>query len=237
MVEISIVVPIYNEEENIPVLAEEVRETLEPTGKSFELIYVDDGSTDGSVECIRELYRRYSFIRLLRFKKNCGLTAALDAGIRNARGGVVVTLDGDLQNDPHDIPRLMEMLNEYDGVFGVRVRRDDPRIRLFASRVANGFRNWMLGEKLRDTGCGIRVMKRTALEKIKLFKGMHRFFPVLLKMEGFRVTEVEVNHRPRKYGKSKFNIRNRIFRALKDCLAVRWMMNRRLDYEIIEREE
>jgi len=234
MIDISVCVPIYNEEENLPILAREVKEALEPTGKPFELILVDDGSKDGSWAAMKRLKSEYGFIRLIRFKRNCGLTAGLDAGIRAARGRIVVTLDGDLQNDPRDIPRLAAMLDSYDGVFGVRARREDPWIRLMSSRIANWVRNKLLKVKLTDTGCGIRVMRREALQRVKLFNGLHRFFPVLLMMDGYRITEVEVAHRARKYGTSKFNIRNRVFRALGDCLAVRWMMRRRMTWEISE---
>lgn len=157
----------------------------------------------------------------------------MDAGFKNARGNIIVTLDADLQNDPADIPVLLEALKEHDMVCGWRFERQDPWIKLVSAWIANAVRNRITHEQIRDTGCSLKAYRRECVERLKLFDGMHRFLPTLAKMEGFRVTEVKVS--PRRFGKSKYNIRNRLFRGLIDCLAVAWMQKRSLRYKIFER--
>lgn len=233
--EISVVVPVYNEEENLPILVPQIMNVLRSLEKRFEIILVDDGSTDNSFNVIKELSNRYQEVRYLRFKTNAGQSAAFDAGFKNSLGDIVVTIDSDLQNDPQDIPKLLSYIPEYDVVCGWRIQRKDKFIKRLSSRIANRFRNLFTKDSIHDTGCSLKAYKRNWLDRIRLYRGMHRFLPVLLKMEGARIIEVKVSHNPRRFGKSKYNIRNRLFTGLYDLMAVRWMQKRRLVYEIIER--
>ena len=230
--QISIVIPVYNEEENLEILMEELTAVLNETHRSYEVILVDDGSTDKSFQIMEKMAGRDRRVTVIRFKRNAGQSAAFDAGFRLAKGEIVVTLDSDLQNDPRDIPLLLEKMGEYDMVCGVRTRRIDSWIRLASSKIANYVRNTLSDEEVTDTGCSLKAYRGEFLKRLKLFNGVHRFFPTLMKMEGARVTEIPVHHRPRKFGKSKYNIRNRLLRSLLDLLAVRWMKKRRLQYEI-----
>jgi glycosyltransferase involved in cell wall biosynthesis len=232
--EISVVVPVYNEEENLPHLAAEIRGVMAGLGRPYEVIYADDGSTDGSPTVLERLAREDSAVRVIRQSRNSGQSAALAAGFRFARGGIVVTLDADLQNDPADIPRLLAPLDAYDVVCGVRANRQDTWVRKISSRIANGVRNRVTRDAVTDVGCTLRACRAEYLRRIPMFTGMHRFLPTLLKMEGARVTEVPVHHRPRLHGQPKYNIRNRIWRALADLFAVRWMQKRWIDRRLSE---
>lgn len=232
--EVSIVIPVYNEEENVPILASALDDVMEKTGHSYEGIFVDDGSTDGSRLILKKICSENPNFKTIRFKRNSGQTAAMDAGFKAARGKFVVSMDADLQNDPKDIPLLLEGLKSYDVVCGWRYKRNDPWIKRISANVANFVRNKLSDEDIKDIGCSLKAYKRECLDKIKLYNGLHRFLPTLFKMEGFTVTEVKVNHFPRKYGVSKYGIGNRMFRAFYDLLVVRWMKKRRLDYEIVE---
>jgi hypothetical protein len=227
--EVSLVIPLFNEAGSLPILAAEIREALESTGKDYESIYVDDGSMDGSLDVLRELARDDERIRVLRLRRNSGQSAALAAGFHHARGTVVVTLDADLQNDPADIPRLLEALPAVDVVCGVRTHRQDAWLRRASSRIANRIRNRVTRESVADVGCTLRAYRADFLYRAPAFHGMHRFLPTLLRLAGARVTEMPVNHRPRLYGKPKYNIRNRILRALVDLLGVRWLQSRWID--------
>ncbi|MGR3311022.1 MAG: glycosyltransferase family 2 protein [Candidatus Brocadiales bacterium] len=231
--EVSIVIPVFNEEENVPILASALTCVMEKTGYSYEVIFVDDGSMDGSGLILKKICSENSNLKTIRFKHNAGQTAAMDAGFKAARGKFVVSMDADLQNDPADIPLLLDGLKSYDLVYGWRYKRNDPWIKLISAKVANFVRNKLSDEDIKDIGCSLKAYKKECLDKIKLYNGLHRFLPTLFKMEGFTVTEVKVNHLPRKYGVSKYGIRNRIFRAFYDLLAVRWMKKRRLNYEIV----
>ncbi|HYU30686.1 MAG TPA: glycosyltransferase family 2 protein [Thermoanaerobaculia bacterium] len=235
--EVSLVIPVYNEEENLPVLHGEIVQALSGVGRPYEVIYVDDGSTDRSPAILAGLARQDPHVRILRQKRNSGQSAALDAGFRFARGEVVVTLDADLQNDPADIPRLLERIGDYDVVSGIRARRRDSWVRRISSRIANGIRNRVTHESVTDVGCTLRAARTEYLRRIPVFNGMHRFLPTLLRMEGARVTEVPVNHRPRLHGEPKYNIRNRIWRALLDLFGVRWLQTRWVDRRISEEIE
>lgn len=232
---ISVVVPAFNEEENLPILVPQIVDVLRTLGISYEMIFVDDGSTDTSREILRQMASQYPQLHLLAFKKNCGETAAGAAGLKEARGEVVITLDADLQNDPKDIPRMLEYLNDYDMVTGWRQTREDSWVKRVTSKIANTIRNRLSGESIRDSGCTFRVYKRVCLRNIKLYKGMHRFMPTLVRMEGLRVVEVPIGHHPRKFGVSKYTTWNRMWRAFVDLLAVRWMRSRHIDYQIEER--
>lgn len=227
--EISVVIPVFNEEENLPVLAAEVQSAMKRIGRPYEVIYVDDGSTDSSPEVLKNLAREDPAVRIVRQRRNAGQSAALDAGFRFARGGIVVTLDADLQNDPADIPRLLERMDEYDVVSGVRVNRQDTWVRKVSSRIANGVRNRVTHDDVTDVGCTLRACRAEYLPRIPMFTGMHRFLPTLLKMAGARTTEIPVHHRPRLHGQPKYTIGNRLWRALADLFAVRWMQKRWID--------
>jgi len=234
VLDLSVVIPVYNEEENLPLLWPELRGVLETMGLSFEVVFVDDGSGDRSAEIIRGLRETDRRIRLVRLKANAGESAATDAGFKGARGRRVVTMDADLQNDPHDIPMLVDHLERWDAVTGWRVTRDDPLVRRLSSRIANGIRNAVSDETVQDSGCTFRAFRRECLRSLVLYRGFHRFIPTLLRMRGYRVLEVPVNHRPRRFGRSKYGIGNRAFAAFRDLLVVRWMKNRTLRYDIAE---
>ena len=230
--DLSVVIPVYNERDNLVPLMQEVGASLGATQRTYEILIVDDGSTDGSDVVLRGLQAADEHLRIVRFAGNAGQTAALDAGFRRARGEVVVTLDADLQNDPADIPRLLEDLEGWDAVVGVRRTRRDNLVRRISSRVANYVRNRLSDETITDTGCSLKAYRRAALSRLVLFNGMHRFLPTLLRMEGFRVRETAVGHRPRRHGRSKYGIGNRLVPSFLDLLAVRWMKRRKLRYEV-----
>jgi glycosyltransferase involved in cell wall biosynthesis len=228
----SVVIPIYNEKDNIRPLVDGIIHAMVSVSKSYEIVLVDDGSVDGSSDILEELCLKHHNIRYLMFDQNCGQTAAFDAGFKAAKGNVVITMDADLQYDPKDIPLLLAKIGEYDTVCGYRAKRDDTWARRISSKVANYVRNKLSGESIRDVGCSLKAFKKECLENLKLYEGMHRFLPTLIKMEGYKVTEVPVNHFPRRYGISKYGIRNRLFKSFRDLLAVRWMKNRKLNYRV-----
>ena len=232
--DLSVVIPVYNEKDNLNPLAEGIVNVLNSIKKSYEIILVDDGSTDGSKKVLQELCDQYSGFRALIFQQNCGQTAAFDAGFKYANGKVIITLDADLQYDPRDIPSLLEKLVEYDVVCGYRANRADLWIKRISSKIANFVRNKLSDECIRDVGCSLKAFKKECMDVVKLFEGMHRFFPTLMKMEGYKVIEVPVNHLPRKHGYSKYSIRNRVFKSFRDLIAVRWMKRRYLNYKIVE---
>jgi dolichol-phosphate mannosyltransferase len=234
--DLSVVIPVYNEEENLPPLWAELRGVLETLGMTFEVVFVDDGSRDRSAELIRGFREADSRVRLVRLKTNAGETAATDAGFKAARGRFVVTMDADLQNDPHDIPAMLAELDRWDAVTGWRAQRSegDSFIRRVSSRIANGVRNRLSDETIQDSGCTFRAFRRDCLRGLVLYRGFHRFIPTLLKMRGYRVLEVPVRNRPRRFGQSKYGVMNRVFVATADLLVVRWMKNRFLRYEVAE---
>lgn len=230
---LSIVLPAFNEEGNILPLAGEIAEVLPALGSwAVECVFVDDGSRDGTRREMIAARTRYPAlgIRIVALDGNYGLTAAMDAGFKAARGAVVATLDTDRQNDPRDLPRLLAELEGADVAIGVRVRRRDSFVKRLSSKIANRIRNRATGEQIADTGCSLKVYRKEFLERLKLFTGLHRFLPTLLKIEGARVVQVPVNHRPRAAGRAKYGLANRLAGPLADLLAVRWMIKRRLRY-------
>lgn len=233
---ISVVIPIKDERDNLPPLTEQLLKVLETQDqsrmKSFEVLYVDDGSTDGSGALLDNIAAQHPQVRVLHFDRNYGQTSAFDAGFRHANGELVVTMDGDLQFDPADIPKLLPLATQYDLVCGWRKDRHDNLARTLSSRIANVIRTAITKDGVHDTGCSLKVFRRTLVERLYLFEGMHRFFPALAQMHGFTVTEVPVRHFPRAHGISKYGIGNRLFRALSDLAAVRWMQHRYLKYRI-----
>jgi glycosyltransferase involved in cell wall biosynthesis len=236
VIDLSVVIPVYNEEENLPDLWPELRSVLEPLDLGFEVVFVDDGSRDRSAEVIRSFHESDPRVRLVQLKVNAGETAATDAGFKVVRGRWVVTMDADLQNDPHDIPLLLSHLDRWDAVTGWRTDRGqgDSLVRRVSSRVANRVRNAISDESIQDSGCTFRAFRRECLRGLVLYRGFHRFIPTLLKMRGYRVIEVPVRNRPRRYGQSKYGVLNRVFVATADLLVVRWMKNRLLRYEVAE---
>jgi len=233
--DLSVVVPLFNEAENLRPLAGEIAAALAPGGLDYELLFVDDGSTDASPRVLAELAAADRRVRVLRLARNSGQSAALCIGFRHARGALTATLDADLQNDPADLPGMLDALgDDCDVVCGVRARRRDSWVRRVSSRVANGVRNRLTGESITDVGCTLRVLRTEFVRELPMFTGMHRFLPTLLRMDGARIREVPVNHRPRLHGEAKYNIRNRIWRALVDLFAVRWMQKRWIDRKAVE---
>lgn len=223
---LSIILPVYNEAESLPILWRELQEAVATLPGSAEIIFVDDGSTDASAAVIRELMAHDSRIRLVRLAVNAGLSAAFHVGLRRARGSIIVTMDSDLQSDPRDIQRLLARLDGADAVVGWRRRRQDPWLKRVSSRIANAIRVAATGDRIRDSACSLRVMRRECIDAIPPFAGMHRFVPTLLRMSGHHVVEMPVNHRPRRFGYSKYGIRNRALVAFVDLLFVRWMLAR-----------
>lgn len=233
--ELSVVIPVYNEEDCLPDTLSELREALDEAGlTNWEAVLVDDGSRDRSAEIVAEFAAGDPRFRLLRFTRNCGQTAAFDAGFHAARGTLMAMMDADGQNDPRDFPRLIEAMREQnvDMMCGVRQKRQDSLVRKVSSRIANNVRNWATRETITDVGCSIRVFRGEHFPRIKLYEGMHRFFPTLFRIEGCTIGEIPVNHRPRTKGQSKYGVWNRLFRSIKDLLAVRWMQTRALRYEL-----
>jgi glycosyltransferase involved in cell wall biosynthesis len=233
-VTLSVVVPVYNEIGNLKPLLDRVRETLDDFGISWELIAVDDGSTDGSGERLDEMASKEPRLRVLHFVENCGQSAGLDAGFHNVRGRLVALLDADLQTFPEDLPKLLEMLESegLDAVVGIRAERQDTGWKRFSSRFANGVRNRLTREDIQDTGCPIKVFRADAIRSVKMFTGMHRFLPTLLRMEGFSVKQVPVRHADRTEGQSKYGTWDRAFSGLRDALAVRWMQDRHMRWRL-----
>jgi glycosyltransferase involved in cell wall biosynthesis len=232
----SIVLPAFNEEENLHPLMAELDQVLKQNQLKCEILLVDDGSTDSTRAVMNEIREKYPnhTIRIITLNGNYGLSTALEAGFAQAKNDVVASIDTDLQNDPADIPKLLSKLPEYDVAIGIRVQRKDDWVKRMSSLIANNFRNFVLDESWRDTGCSLKVYKKQFLDRIHLYKGMHRFLPTLLQMEGARVIEVEVNHRPRIHGKSKYHLWNRIAGPLGDLYAVRWMKKRKRIYRTDE---
>ncbi len=230
---LSLVIPLRNEEHSLETLHRELDAALSGVRGGVEILFVDDGSRDGSPARLRELASKDPRVRVIRLLEPGGQTAALDAGFRRVRGEVTVTLDADLQNDPADIPGLLALLDGADVVNGVRVDRRDAWHRRASSRVANAFRNRMTGESVSDVGCSLRAMRTAYLRRVKLHRGMHRFLPTLLRLEGARVVEMPVSHRARCHGRSKYGILDRLFVGLADVFAVRWMQRRALRYRAV----
>lgn len=229
MKSVSVVIPLYNEQENVPILQRELMSALEPF--DYELIFVDDGSSDQTVARITPGER----VQVLRFEKNAGQSAAMFAGLQAAEKETAVLLDGDLQNDPADIPRLLAELDRgADLVCGYRARRQDTIVKRLTSRIANAVRSRFTRDGVRDTGCTLKAMRRECIPALVPFKGMHRFIPALVKGAGYDLVEIPVNHRPRRFGESKYGLGNRAVRATVDMFGVRWLLSRQLRYALRE---
>lgn len=226
--EISVVFPVFDEEANLAVLLDEIERALRD-GPSYEIVAVDDGSTDGSLALLRDRAADDPRLRVLASPRRSGQSAALTAGLRATRASVVVTLDADLQNDPADIPRLLAALPGHDLVSGVRRRRRDTWVRRISSRLANGVRQRVLDDGVRDVGCSLKAYRRRFLTGLPTFDGVHRFLPALVRFQGGRIREIEVNHRHRLHGRSKYGIADRLGRGIVDLLGVVWLRRRWID--------
>ncbi len=230
-VALSVVIPVYNEAENVRPLLDRLDSALRDWPGKIEIIFVDDSSTDSTLELLKQAQECDSRIRIAHFRRHLGQTAAMAAGFQMARGRAVVTLDGDLQNDPAEIPGVVAMLKDWDAVCGIRARRQDSWWKRASSRIANSFRNWVTGDDIVDTGCTLKAYRRECLGRLELYQGMHRFLPTLLKMRGYRVVQVPVSHHPRLRGKTKYGTWGRLTKGLADVWAVRWMKKNWIDYE------
>lgn len=229
--ELSIVIPVFDEEKNLFSLYEKLKFVLIALRKEYEIIFIDDGSKDKSFEVLKEIKDKDSCIKLIKFKRNYGQSFALDAGFRNAEGEIIISMDADLQNDPQDIPRLLEELKNSDVVCGWRRKRHDPISKKLSSWIANSIRRMVLKDKIIDIGCTLRAYRKEALEKIKLFNGLHRFLPILIEYDGFKVKQIEVKHHPRFSGKSKYSFFKRLIKPFIDLWVVFWMKRNWLRYE------
>lgn len=230
---VSVVVPLYNEEDNVPLLAEKIRAAFAPLSDyDFECIFVNDGSTDLTAERLTEAQQADPRVKPLALVRNSGQSAAVVAGMRHARGEFILTLDGDLQNDPADFPRFLELLKEYDCVCGYRANRNDTWVRRLSSRVANAVRNAVLHDGIRDSGCGSKGFRRHCVQHLVAFNGLHRFLAVFMRAQGFSIVECPVLHHPRHSGVSKYGINNRLWRGLYDLVGVAWLAKRQVVFEV-----
>jgi len=239
--DLSIVIPVFNEAENIPILADEIRSALD--GKfSYEVIFVDDCSSDNSGDVLKSLREAHPQFRHLRHKRNSGQSTAVRNGVRAAKAEWIATLDGDGQNDPADIPAMMEMLEASSGdenlqmVAGYRKKRQDSRLKKISSRIANGVRSRLLRDNTPDTGCGLKLFSREAFLDLPYFDHMHRFLPALIQRNGGKTVSVEVNHRHRVAGVSKYGLHNRLWVGIVDIFGVRWLQRRARITAVEERE-
>lgn len=230
----SVVVPIKNEQENISELIQEIEPVMESFRQKWELICIDDGSSDRSLLILQDLCKQKPYLRILSFTRNFGQSAAFAAGFKSARGEIIITLDGDRQNDPADIPKLTAAIADCDLVVGWRVNRRDTFQRRLVSSLSNWVRSRLCHDGVHDTGCSLKVYRKEALARIKMYKGMHRFLPALFKNEGLRVKEIPVNHRERAKGNTKYHFLNRSIGPIIDMFVVRWMRKRTLHHQIRE---
>ena len=226
--DISVIVPLRDESANLLPLIERILSAFQPTGSQLEIILVDDGSTDDTWQKIQEGSRRHPNVRGVRHARNAGQSAALWTGFKNSRAPIIATLDGDLQNDPADFPNMLKLLEKAEMVCGVRTNRMDNRVRLISSGIARIARKWVLGVDFADTGCNLRLFKRTILESLPGFYGLHRFMPLFVNNVGGRVIQVPVAHHARAAGRSKYGIGNRLFRGIRDLLMVSWFLKRQI---------
>lgn len=235
MEKISYVIPVYDEQENVTLLYNEICKVCAKLENEYEIILVDDCSKDNSLVIIKELAEKDHHVKYIAFAKNSGQSAALYAGFQYATGDIIITMDADLQNDPADIPEMMKLFGDYDMVNGWRYNRRDTLSKRIASKFGNFVRNAVIHEDIHDTGCSLKIMRASMLKRIKMFKGLHRFLPAMMRMEGAKVVEVKVNHRHRQFGVSKYTNLRRGIEGLYDLICVRWMIKRHL--KIMVREQ
>lgn len=225
--QLSVIVPAFNETDCLPALTEAIRSALLPLRQEFEIILVDDASIDDTASVIRRLAGRHPEVRGVFHRNNCGQSAAVVSGFHAARGALLITLDADMQNPPSEIPKLMTHLTvDIDAVCGIREKRSDSATKRLSSKVANRFRNTITGVPVTDAGCGMRLIRRSAVQELPAFNGLHRFIPTILKLQGFSVVETPIEHCARLAGESKYGISNRMWRGIADCFAIRWYARR-----------
>jgi glycosyltransferase involved in cell wall biosynthesis len=224
--DISVIIACYNEAENIEPLSKQLCDALQPTGKAFEIIYVDDASTDNTLAEINRVSGIFPQVKAAAHIRNFGQSAAILTGLAVSTGPLVITLDADMQNDPADIPRMLELIQNADAVCGVRTNRKDSWTKLVSSRIANRVRAAILHDNVTDAGCAFRVIRRSALKQLPAFRALHRFLPTILKINGFRVVEMPVDHHARRFGISKYGVGNRLFVGIYDMFAIQWYRRR-----------
>jgi len=234
-IDLSIVIPVFNEEESLPILLDELTKVLRQLARRYEIICVNDASTDSSASVLGDLQKDYQGLRVATHRVNCGESAGQATGFHLARGEIIITMDADLQNDPADIPALLQALgDDVECVCGVRRVRRDDLVKRFSSRTANRFRDLITGDQILDAGCTYRAIRRRAVAEMLVFNGMHRFIPTILRAQGYAVAEIPVNHRPRTRGYSKYGVGNRLWRGIRDCFAIRWYRARALPAERLD---
>ncbi len=232
-IELSLVIPVFDEEGNLRPLLAEVEPIVRSIAASYEIVFVNDGSRDGSGAILEDLARTNPRVVVFKLDRNHGLSSALHAGFNRARGALIATMDADMQNDPKDLPKLVEAIRGgADMACGWRANRKDPAIKKLSSKVANGWRNWRMGTTVHDITCPLKVFRREVRATFYPFTGLHRFLPTLAEMHGFKVVEIAVNHRERASGSSKYGVFNRVFRGMRDMKAVQWMRERRMTYRV-----
>ncbi|MEJ5167480.1 MAG: glycosyltransferase family 2 protein [Thermoanaerobaculia bacterium] len=231
---ISLIVPFFNEEESVSFVLKEAEEVLRNLGEEFEIIAIDDGSKDKTLENLLNLKKEIKNLRVLKAKENGGQSSAVWAGIINSKGNILITMDGDGQNVPQDIPNMLKELQNFDMVVGVRQKRKDNLWKKISSRVANSFRKIVLGDSFKDIGCGLRVFKKEITNFIPPFKTIHRFLPILVLWQGYKVKEIEIKHRERYKGKSKYGTWGRLKAGLYDLIGMLWLKKRIIKYCVEE---
>jgi len=233
----SVVLPVYNEQDNLVALFNEIKKAADSTGREWEAVFVNDCSTDNSLSIIRNLAEKNDEVRYVSFAENRGQSAAFCAGFDAAENDIIVTMDADLQNDPADIPRMLQAFgDECEMVIGWRAKRKDTYIKKISSRIANKIRDAIVDDGVQDTGCSLKVMRRDLLLKLPRFKNMHRYFPILMLKQGARIKEVKVNHRERGAGVSKYGTLDRALAGIYDLIGVRWLIDRHIDYTVQEKK-
>ncbi|MBB3108772.1 glycosyltransferase involved in cell wall biosynthesis [Paenibacillus phyllosphaerae] len=232
MIELTVVAPVYNERDNIDRLHAAVTEAVQAQVDDYELVLVDDGSSDGSGPLLDELAAKDPHVTVIHFERNCGQTSAIYAGIKRASGQFIALIDADLQTDPRDIFTLMPYMKAYDFANGTRTKRQDSLVKKVSSRIGNGVRNWITGDAITDTGCPMKLFKKEVAVSYYLYEGFHRFLPTLARMNGFSVVEVPVDHREREFGTSKYGVLNRAFVGLMDAIVIGWLRKRVIRYTI-----
>ncbi|MCD6093576.1 MAG: glycosyltransferase family 2 protein [Candidatus Omnitrophica bacterium] len=227
---ISVIIPVFNEQESLKILQKKLHKVMARICSEYEIIYVDDGSTDYSLKVLKEIKRDYPLIKVISFKKNQGQSTALFAGFKEAKGDWIITLDADLQNPPEEISKFLEFKDDFDFITGIRTERKDSFLKKISSGIARFFRQVILKDITKDTGCSLRMFKKEVIEHFPAFRNSHRFFPFLARSMGFKVKEIPVQHNPRKFGKSKYGILKRGKEGIFDLWGVSWLKRRLIKY-------
>ncbi len=233
----SVVLPVFNEQDNLETLFSELKRAADSTGRPWEAVFVDDTSTDASLSIIQKLAEAHDEVRYVAFADNRGQSAAFCAGFDAADSDIIITMDSDLQNDPADIPAMLELFgDECEMVIGWRAKRRDTFIKRISSKIANAIRDFIVDDGVRDTGCSLKIMRRDMLMRLPRFKNMHRYFPILMKVQGARIKEVKVNHRERFSGVSKYGTLDRAMAGIYDLIGVQWLIKRHIGYSVKEKK-